>query len=425
MSKKIMIFADGTGNTVDAFDSNVLRLCKMLDFSEKYNQVAIYDPGVGTTASVEALRTALPAPVHLIDDESRRPTFMKYLELPFGLLFGAGTQRNIRRLYRMLISVYEPGDEIFLFGFSRGAFTVRALAGLIYRCGVPRRECVDQASRAISLSRKHFEACQSAEELRELKGAAEAFKDNYAHVCNIRFLGVWDTVKSVGYIFPRNLPHTRHNPIVQTVRHALSLGESRSFYAATTWGGLDGDTRPAIHLPAHRIGGEPPPIRWQDVLEVWFPGDHSDVGGGHEEQALANVSLHWMINEAHEAGLRVDSSAYAEIVPNIDKLSASDVHHEMTRDLFWTVVWWLMEYCPRRDIDNEPPPPRLSMLRPKSLGPRALAPAAREGVVTVHRSAERCYGERSAPWKGTRYKLTDTTERLKGSPTQVGRPGSA
>src|SRR4051794_23079629 len=113
MSKRIMIFADGTGNTVDGFDSNVLRLCKMLEFSVEANQVAIYDPGVGTMASVEALHTALPPPVQIIDDECMRPTLLRRMELPFGLLFGAGTERNIRRLYRKLICMYEPNDEIF------------------------------------------------------------------------------------------------------------------------------------------------------------------------------------------------------------------------------------------------------------------------------------------------------------------------
>src|SRR5690349_1408601 len=164
MSRKIVIFADGTGKTAGGVDSNVLRLCKMLDFSDEAGQVAIYDPGVGTMASRECLAAALPPPVRVIDDEARRPTVLRVLERPFGKLFGYGTQRNIRRLYRELIGVYEPGDEISLFGFSRGAFTVRALAGVIYRCGIPRPECIAQADRALCLSKKHFEACRNSEE---------------------------------------------------------------------------------------------------------------------------------------------------------------------------------------------------------------------------------------------------------------------
>ena len=414
MAKKIVIFADGTGNTVGGYDSNVLRLCKMLDGSEQADQVAIYDPGVGTTASVEALQRELPPSrrLRVIDDEARRPALVRYLELPFGTLFGAGTDRNIRRLYRALIHEYEPGDEIFIFGFSRGAFTARALAGVIYRCGIPLRKHDDQVDHAIRLCQKHFEACRSAEELRALKQEAHDFRRKFARACNIRFLGIWDTVKSVGYMVPRNLPHTRHNPIVETVRHALSIGEHRSFYAPTTWGGLDGDTRPAIYVPVPSVEHQQSPIKWQDVEEVWFPGDHSDVGGGHRATALANVTLHWMINEAYHAGLRVGSSSYSKIVPNLDKLSPEDMHDEMTRDLRRRVRWWLLEYCPRRDIDNEPPPPKLSMLRPKRLGPRVIGPTARQGLVAIHRSAERCYPEVSRPWNGTNYKIIDTTERI-------------
>jgi hypothetical protein len=257
----------------------------------------------------------------------------------------------------------------------------------------------------------HFEACRSTDKLRKLKESLEEFKRKFSHECNIRFLGIWDTVKSVGYMVPRNLPHTRHNPIVQTVRHALSLSERRSFYATTTWGGLDADTRPAIYVPiAH--ADETPQICWQDVEEVWFPGDHSDVGGGHEKTALADVSLHWMINEAHQAGLRVSIPEYSKVVPNIENLSKNDLHDEMIRGLRRTVMWWLIDRCPRRDIENEPPPPRLSMLRPKPLGPRVLGSATRSNVVRIHRAAERCYSAATAPWKETPHRFCDTTERV-------------
>jgi uncharacterized protein (DUF2235 family) len=411
MARKIVIFADGTGNTVGDNDSNVLRLCKMIDCSDKARQVAIYDPGVGTLAPVETLRKHLPPCARVIEDDALQPILVRWLEIPLGLLFGFGTKRNIRRLYGALIREYEPGDEIFLFGFSRGAFTVRALAGVIYRCGVPR--CEDDADKALDLSRKHFEASWSSDALRALKQEIDDFKRSLAHVCDIRFLGVWDTVKSVGYLWPRNLPHTRHNPIVETVRHALALGERRSFYAPTTWGGLDGDTRPAIYMPAH-LEDEAPAIRRQDVQEVWFPGDHSDVGGSHRETALADVSLHWMVNEAYEAGLRVDLASYSQIVPNDNrKLSRNDVHDQMTRSSWkWRILWRLAEYCPRRDIDNEPPPPKFSLPLPNPLGPRLLQPTARQTFVSVHSAAKRCYCENSAPWKGTKCRFVDTTERV-------------
>lgn len=223
MAKKIAIFADGTGNTVDRHKSNVLRLCTMLDLSEEAGQLAIYDPGVGTTTSLDTLQKILPASPRMcvVEDEARRPLAVRLLEMPLGLLFGLGTDRNIRQLYRELIERYEPDDQIYLFGFSRGAFTARALAGLIYRCGVLRREYADRTDAAIDWYQRHFEACEDATALRMLKLEVDRFKRCYSHLCDIRFLGVWDTVKSVGYIFPKNLPNTRHNPIVQIVRHAL------------------------------------------------------------------------------------------------------------------------------------------------------------------------------------------------------------
>jgi len=170
-------------------------------------------------------------------------------------------------------------------------------------------------------------------------------------------------------------------------------------------------------VPAHFDDCDPPPIRWQDVQEVWFSGDHSDVGGGREpdQSALANVSLHWMVNEAHDAGLRVCLDEYSKIVPNTEELLPSHVHDEMRRSLGWKLFWGFVEYCPRRDLNNEPPPPKLSMLRIKSLGPRPLEPSARQGVVTIHRSAQRCYPGGSLPWTGARTRFVDTTERVLSS----------
>jgi uncharacterized protein (DUF2235 family) len=124
-------------------------------------------------------------------------------------------------------------------------------------------------------------------------------------------------------MFPRNLTHTRHNPIVQTVRHALSLGERRSFYAPTTWGGLDGDTRPAIHVPAHLVEDEPQAIQWQDVEEVWFPGDHSDVGGGHPETA-GRCFIALDDQRGARSGTACGRLRYSKIVPKIEKLSPCD-----------------------------------------------------------------------------------------------------
>lgn len=421
MAKKIVVFADGTGNTVDRHDSNVLRLCRMLDLSEARDQVAIYDPGVGTTASIGRLRAVLgwSSRLRLIENQAARHRLVQYARLPFELGLGVGTDENIRQLYRALIEEYQPGAEIYLFGFSRGAFTVRALAGLLHRCGL-LKECDEHLTDcAMKLYRRHYEACRNDRQLRALKSEVERFKRDRSHLCDVRFLGIWDTVKAVGYLWPTNLPHIRHNPIVQSVRHAVSLSERRTFYVPTTWGGLDGDMRPAIHVPAHlaaESGGSMPPIGWQDVQEVWFAGDHSDVGGGRPvgKRALADVSLHWMINEAHEHGLRVCPDKYQELATAVavaDSLSPAQVHDELKDRLVCALGWWVAECAPRRDIVNEPPPPK----RPPRVfwpaGRRKLAPAARSGVVLVHCSARNCY-ETAPPWNGVQVRFVKTTERV-------------
>ena len=295
MGKNIAIFADGTGNTVGKHATNVLRLCRMADIRNPHLQLVIYDPGVGTCATMTELRDAFRRADGTFDSNGPLPIEDSIEPFPpkrlaawlLGLGFGYGTERNIKRLYSELAKHYEPSDRIYLFGFSRGAFTVRSLAGLIYRCGLVKRCHRDKIDEGYGLYRKHFEQAKSSEELRRKKEKVREFREKYSHPCNIRFLGIFDTVKSVGYLRPKNFPHTRHNPIVQTVCHALSLHERRSFYAPTTWGGVDADTRPAVYVPACWGSGRyGPAIRWQDVKEVWFAGCHSDVGGGYPRECF-------------------------------------------------------------------------------------------------------------------------------------------
>jgi uncharacterized protein (DUF2235 family) len=415
MGKRIVILADGTGNTVSQDDSNVLRLCRMLDLSRPEQQIALYDPGVGTRTTTDELRRALPPGAQFIDDErDRESRFALYVRWLLGLGFGLGTDRNLRQLYAWLARVYEPGDTIYLFAFSRGAFTVRALAGLIYRCGLLRPDNVALVSEALRRYKKHYEGVRNATDLRSLKLDIASFRRANSHPANVRFLGVWDTVKSVGYLRPKNLPHTRHNPIVQTVRHAVSLNERRSMYAMTTWGGLDADTRPATFVPAwwgvDQIGR--PPIEWQDVEEVWFAGNHADVGGGYpsDQRWPADVSLRWMINEARHCELLV-SEPVDQPKEGIECVSESQLHDELNRrgtwtDLFWRRWWRFLEWVPRLELNNEPPPPRRAF-RWGPAGPRRLSDAYREGVVTIHRSAKDCYKKAEAPWAGVETRFVD------------------
>ena len=360
MGKNIAIFADGTGNTVGKHDSNVLRLCRLADIRNPLEQLVIYDPGVGTRRTPAELKDAFrrlgtcdcigPLPI----EDSPRGLAVLLL----GSAFGYGTKWNIKRLYSELARYYNPGDHVYIFGFSRGAFTARALAGLIYRCGLVTRYHRDKIEEAYKLYRKHFEQAKSSEELRRKKEEAREFQEKYSHPCNIRFLGIFDTVKSVGYLSPRNLPHTRHNPIVQTVRHALSLHERRSFYAPTTWGGLDADTRQAVYVPAcwGSSGCSRPAIRWQDVKEVWFAGCHSDVGGGYPREASkpAEVSLRWMLEEARAHGLKISCEAEVEAEVNelATTISKAHLHDELDQHETWKnrARWIFWKDCARVDF---------------------------------------------------------------------------
>ena len=431
MGKNIAIFADGTGNTVGKHDTNVLRLCRMADIRNRDQQLVIYDPGVGTLRTPAELEAAFWRPAGTCEGNGPSPikdSPRGLAVLLLGSTFGYGTKWNIKRLYSELAKHYGPGDRVYIFGFSRGAFTARALCGLIYRCGLVKcHRDKDKIEEAYSLYRRHFEQEKSSEELRWKKEKVQEFREKYSHPCNIRFLGIFDTVKSVGYFSPRNLPHTRHNPIVQTVRHALSLHERRSFYAPTTWGGLDADTRPAVYMSACWGSGEcsGPAIGWQDVKEVWFAGCHSDVGGGYPREASspAQVSLRWILEEARAHGLLICGEAEAEVNELAITVNKGHLHDELprhetwkdwtrwifredwTRWIFWKdcagwIFWKIVDICPRRDLENEPPPPR-KIWRYMPAGPRNIGASLRRGRIAVHATAKSCYEqEKDYPWNG-------------------------
>src|SRR5262249_25322648 len=166
MGKNIAVFADGTGNTIGKHDSNVLRLCRMANLLDQKQQLVIYDPGVGTRTPLEELKRAFPeaGSVVLIEDSFEPSWVRMYAVWLLGLGFGYGTERNIKQLYGELVKRYDPGDQVYIFGFSRGAFTARSLAGLIYRCGLLRcdhtdKQCdhADKIEQAYNLYRTHFE----------------------------------------------------------------------------------------------------------------------------------------------------------------------------------------------------------------------------------------------------------------------------
>ena len=374
MAKNIVVCSDGTGNTFAKEASNVSRLTKLLALGRPEEQLVFYDQGIGThpglgrsvrsyAAAAEQSRCALQ-----VLQEPRRPVWMpQVLSKMLGLAFDHGLRENVMQMYRALSQHWRSGDKVFLIGFSRGAFTVRALAGLIYRCGLVRPEvAADDAcfqrtlSTAFALYEPHEEDTAAVAHFQHEFGAAEA--------CDICFLGLWDTVKSYGGIWPTSLPHLRHNPIVHTVRHALALAEQRSWFVPTSWGGIDGES-------LERMGVKPDDrYRGQDVQEVWFRGCHCDVGGGDAETATAEVPLQWMLCEAMACGLLLDPSADGLLTEQFPA-AATEIHESLR------CGWLLAEYVPRWELDNSARP-REALLQDRTLGEathRAVL-ARREGA---------------------------------------------
>jgi len=264
-----------------------------------------------------------------------------------GGVFGWGLSRNIKNAYAFLIEHYEPGDDIFLFGFSRGAYTVRSLAGLVRNSGILRKEAAARLDEAYGLYRRRLSfAPRPVDALlrrwrqrsrrrgassplskataavlwrgwrryvrfRERRAAhpesalARAFRERFAHEARIRFIGVWDTVGALG--IPEFLPlpgrllnrrwmfhDVTLSSSVDNAFQALAIDERRRPFSPTLW-------RP----PASGVG------EGRRLEQAWFAGDHGDVGGGHADpdRGLADLALVWMAGKARECGLALDIPA--------------------------------------------------------------------------------------------------------------------
>jgi len=296
--KNIVLCADGTGHRGGyGRDTNVYKTCKAVDInSPGVDQYTFYDQGVGTDKS----------------DTSKN----KYRTALSGA-FGFGFRNNVLHLYHFLARSYNPGDAIFLFGFSRGAATVRAFAGFINACGlVDRNHSSVQTNGAFDgdkfqeLVERAFECYQHNKN----KPAQQKFKDQYAvkdsiHAPNgdlkIKFVGVWDTVSALGFsqdfslllkwIFStaekisNMIPWLAHdfydyelNNSIENAYHALSIDDERTTFHPLVWN--------EKNFTGH-------------VEQVWFAGVHSNVGGGYPRTGLSDIALQWMQSKAQAHGL--------------------------------------------------------------------------------------------------------------------------
>ena len=324
--RNLIVCCDGTSNEINANLTNVLKLYRILE--KDAQQRVFYDPGVGTIGKLATWGRV-------------RQKFVEVL----GLATGFGLDDNILDAYRWLCSNYETGDRIFLFGFSRGAYTVRALAGLINMIGLLT---ADQ----ISITDYALTAYKRAAEQDDLPIAWQFQRISEARDVTIHFMGVWDTVASV--LVPRPdrlylpsmqfLPYTKQNSRVSIFRHALAIDERRRMFRNYNW-------NESQEFHPTRFGRAKRP---QDSKQVWFAGVHADVGGGYPEQesSLSKFPLDWMLSEAAMAGARLSASMRRHLVDGKKLPSGKQTYvppdpagplHKSLRS-----AWWLAEIVPKK-----------------------------------------------------------------------------
>lgn len=281
-SKNIIVLCDGTANHASVYsETNVVRIAERLNTtldSAGRRQVVFYDPGLGT------------------EDAPGAFTFVgRAISKILGLAFGYGLSKNLSDAYAFLMQHYEPGDRIYIFGFSRGAYTARALTGLLGRVGLMDRGCNSLVPYAIkyyhegndhqlNFFKKRFSRTYTlkwSEMIQDIEHTSLSDKkDNLSRgVIPVHFLGVWDTVKSVGILrFQVTLPDTDWLPNMINGRHAVAMHEKRSQYQPELWY-ADTDSNYENQKDLRKRNRQV--CLHQDVETKWFPGVHADVGGGY------------------------------------------------------------------------------------------------------------------------------------------------
>jgi len=258
--KNIIVLSDGTGQKGGVgSNTNVYKLFNMIEDRTK-KQIAYYDSGLGT--------------------DWRKIS---------GSIVGRGFSENILECYRFIFDNFEAQDKIFLFGFSRGAATVRSLSAFIHLFGVLPKSRPDLIKQAFKIYKIRND--------KERNLQASAFiRKHHTMWCKIEFLGVWDTVAALGipiswlslladHILPYRFHSFKLSESVIYARQALSIDEERKAFHPILW--------ETFEIEPYK----------DKIKQVWFCGVHTDVGGGYEDDDLSNISLKWMVNEATARGL--------------------------------------------------------------------------------------------------------------------------
>jgi uncharacterized protein (DUF2235 family) len=281
----IVVLCDGTGKQYGDTNTNVVHAYELLR-GRSANQLVLYDPGIGTFAP-------------------------PWLERRFGdgigrglsKLFGYGLRENLTDTYKFLMTHYEAGDQLFLLGFSRGAFTVRCLAGLLTRCGLlwPHEDNL-----VPYVVRHYFNLWKDDGRQAERKAVVEGFKATFTRPCTPDVVAVWDTVAAYGWFGGARFSNTTLDPAIPFGFQALALDEFRVKF------------RPSLWQPAADN---------QKIEQLWFAGAHSDVGGGYAERGLSDIALAWLLGRAERQGLRLVERWQDRLHCN----PGQDLHDESTK----------------------------------------------------------------------------------------------
>ncbi|HEX74098.1 MAG TPA: DUF2235 domain-containing protein [Dehalococcoidia bacterium] len=273
MSKNIVVCYDGTNAEYRKHNTNVVRTFEAIVRDD--GQAAFYDPGVGTFSFF-----------------GRR--FGRLVGIGLGMVFGYGIRQNIEDGYEYLMNTFEPKDKVFIFGFSRGAYTARALSGMIHQFGILQRGSKNLIP---YVSKMYFKKDKN----KDFK-IIEGFKKTFSNVCKPHFIGLWDTVGALGPNLSKKFPDLKLNPDIKYGFQAISIDEKRKPYKIVLWD------------ESSKAGN-------QVIEQVWFAGAHSEVGGGcsKDECSLPDLPFAWMMDKAIEGGLKLkdgwqnNSSRYAGV----------------------------------------------------------------------------------------------------------------
>jgi uncharacterized protein (DUF2235 family) len=269
--KRLIVCCDGTWQKLDSqYPTNVVKIAQAIKplCDDNTQQIIFYDEGIGTGDRLDRI---------------------------FGGAFGWGIDQNIQDAYRFLSINYQPGDEIYLYGFSRGAYTVRSLAGLIRCSGLLERNKIRQAGKAYEIYRNN--------NIEPDDKAAIEFRQKNSNDVRITLLGCWDTVGALG--IPDRIPilpvddwinekykfhDTYLSSIIDNALHAVAIDEIREVFDVTR---MQKSTNNSS----------------QSLKQIWFPGTHGCVGGGSQENSgLSDGALLWMIEESQRLGIEFDTT---------------------------------------------------------------------------------------------------------------------